>query len=91
MTSTLPSVPRALATACVLLGCLLTGVVAQAAAPVCLLRADHSRAFFAAQGADKDRLLAPWRAALSRLGHAACEVSADELAGSAKPAVLVIA
>ena len=90
MTSTRPSVPRALATACVLLGSLLTSVVAQAASPVCLLRADHSRAFFAAQGADKDRLLAPWRAALSRLGHAACEVPADELAGDAKPAVLVI-
>ena len=51
MTSTRPSVPRALATACVLLGSLLTSVGAQAASPVCLLRDDHSRAFFAAQGA----------------------------------------
>ncbi|MBP8306120.1 MAG: polysaccharide deacetylase family protein [Burkholderiaceae bacterium] len=90
MTSRFPSVPRALAVACLLTGGLLSGA-ASAAPSVCLLRADHSRAFFAAQGADKDRLLAPWRAALSRLGHAACEIPAHELAGPAKPAVLVIA
>jgi peptidoglycan/xylan/chitin deacetylase (PgdA/CDA1 family) len=62
-----------------------------AGAEVVLLRSDTTRAFFHAHGADYEKLAAPWRAFFARRSIAMRELPAEQLAGLARPGVLVLA